>query len=83
MRVLKVKAVKHIPKGYLGMNPLAAKELGIPCPKDTILIKKSLSPKQKKLTVAHEKIEFVQMQRGSNYRKAHKVASSLEKNVKL
>jgi len=80
---MKVKEVKRIGKGYLGMNPLAAKELGIKSPPNTILIKKGLTRHKKNLTIIHEKIEYAQMKRGLKYKPAHRIASALEKKVKL
>jgi len=79
---MKVKEVKNIGKGYEGMNPLAAKELGVKCPRNTILVKKSLSPKSKKKTITHEKIEYKQMKRGLKYRPAHRIATGLTRRKK-
>lgn len=76
---MKVKEVKSIEKGYIGMNPAAGKELGVKCPPRTILVKKSLSPKQKQSVVAHERIEYSQMRRGLKYKSAHKIANALTK----
>jgi len=81
---MRIKLVKKISKGYLGMNRRAAKELGIDYPysEETILINKSLSKKEQKKTIAHEKIELFHMKRGLKYREAHKIANALEANIK-
>lgn len=81
---LKIKRVKSKSiKGYYGMNPEAAKELGIKCPKNTILIEDKLKGRMKKRTIAHEKIEnYMMKKKGLKYKEAHKIAEKFEKRIK-
>lgn len=81
---MKIKYVKPKKiKGYFGMNPEASKELGLKCPKNTILIANNLKGRMKKRTIVHEKIEsYLMKNKGLRYAKAHMIASKLEKKVK-
>jgi UDP-N-acetylglucosamine:LPS N-acetylglucosamine transferase len=82
---VKVKLVKKLPRGYLGLNKYAARELGLrfPYPANVVLVKKTLSPLKRIKTAIHERIEAYHMRRGLSYRKAHRIASALEKKVKV
>lgn len=78
---MKVRVVKKLPRGYIGLNKPAAKErkLPFPYPADTVVVLRSLSPANKKKVAAHEKIEAFHMNRGLKYRVAHKIAEALTK----
>lgn len=83
-RGFKVKLVKHIPRGYVGMNYYAARSLRIPFPhsKKTILVRRDLGKGARKRTIFHEKIEYELMKRGLSYREAHKIALKAEKKIR-
>jgi hypothetical protein len=74
---MKVKYTSNLPFGYLGMNPRAAKELGLSCPRDTYLILDSLSAFQKKQILKHERTEYALMGKGLDYDEAHERASRI------
>lgn len=78
---MKIKFVTgRILKDFAGMNHLAAKELHFKgCPKDTILIDKNMSRKDKIETVKHEMHELKLMKKGMHYFPAHKRALKAEK----
>lgn len=82
---LKIKYVKPKEiKGFYGMNYEASKELGVKCPKNTILIDSSLKGRMKARTIQHEKIEsYLMKKKHLNYKKAHNVAMSFEKKHKV
>lgn len=72
---------EKIGNGFIGMNSIAAKELGIPFnyPRNTILIYKPMPKNKKKRTIRHEKIEFSLMRKGMKYVEAHSISNRLEK----
>lgn len=79
--------VKYVPsdriKGYYGMNHEAGKELGVYCPKNTILVDSELKGRMLKRTIAHEKLEsYLMKEKGMSYKDADRVAMSFEKRVK-
>lgn len=79
----RVRLVKRIPKGYVGMNYYAARSLRIPFPypKKTILVRRDLGKRARERTILHEKVEYELMKRGLSYRKAHKIALKAEKKI--
>lgn len=78
------KVTPNIIKGYYGMNPEASKELGVRCPKNTILIDKNLKGRMLTRTIQHEKVEsYLMREKGMNYNKAHKIAMSFENQHKM
>lgn len=82
MKVLKVNP-KRI-KGYYGMNPEAGKELGVSCPKNTILVRNDLKGRMLTRTIQHEKVEEYNMRvKGMSYKKADKIAKSFELQHKV
>jgi hypothetical protein len=79
----RVLLVKDIPKGYIGMNYYAAKELGIPYPYDkhTVIVKRSVLEEdvaKYRRTAKHEKVEAERMRKGEKYEMAHKQALRAE-----
>lgn len=67
-------------KDYVGMNDLAAKDLGYPkMPKKTIYVDNWIDSKAKYHTLKHEMIERGLMAKGKSYWAAHKVALRREK----
>lgn len=66
-------------KDYAGMNPYAAKSIGFPLNKNTILIDKNLSIIEKHRTLKHEIQEMKHMRNGDTYWTAHKKALKEEK----
>lgn len=72
-------------RGYYGMNHEAALQIGLknpPKPGD-IYVDKSLKGRMLKRTIAHEKIEsYLIRAKGLDYRHAHRIAQSFEKNVR-
>lgn len=69
-------------RDYDGMNYMAAKALkfrGYPMKKNVILIDESMTPMEKRRTIAHEIAEYGQMARGKGYWDAHRFALKHER----
>lgn len=64
---------------FIGMNPLAAKELGFRMPANKIWILKTLSAETQLHTLRHELIEYHHMMKGDKYFQAHVFALEHEK----
>lgn len=73
---IKVKRVKKIKFGYIGMNAPAAHAHHIPYHngRRTIEVLKSLHGGRLKRTIKHERVELELMNKGMSYHKAHKIA---------
>jgi hypothetical protein len=84
--LLKVKVVnpKLLGSKYQGMNYYAAKELKQKHkpPKNVVWVGSDLTPRERRLTAAHEKIEHYHMRRGLKYKKADKIALRLEARLR-
>jgi hypothetical protein len=83
-RGLKVRKSKTLEKTpYRAMNPPAAKELGIKCPKNVILYdsRSSKTQRRKVMDLRHELIEHDEMKKGKTYRNAHKVANRKQRTI--
>lgn len=76
LKVRKSTALEKTP--YRAMNPLAAKELGVKCPKDKILYTKQ---SKKVLDIRHELVEYDEMAKGKTYKTAHKVANRKQRTI--
>lgn len=80
MTHFKIETKNNIPKGYIGMNKLAAKAHKIPFNhnENVIEIKKGLPKKVRKHTIAHEEAEVYKMKqlikKGYSAKKAYKEA---------
>ena len=77
---LKVEIVPDkVTYDFVGMNPLAARQLGFECPPRVIQIDDHLNWKEKYHTLKHELIELGLMSEGMSYGSAHKIALRYEK----
>jgi hypothetical protein len=74
----KVKFVK-LKGDVIGAHPLGSKIVGFKVPRNTFLIEKSLSSRERKRVLVHEKIEYKLMKKGMPYEKAHPITKNLEK----
>jgi len=81
---LSVRAVNtKVTRDFVGMNPYAAKELGIKkFPANMIWIDNDLNYRDKCITLNHEIIEYMLMKRGWRYWTAHKRALKLERRLR-
>ncbi len=77
----KVREVRSIKGGFIGMNPHAARQLGMPYKNGkTVEVVSSLPKKEKKLTIQHEIDEDRLIKRHKlHYKTAHKKATRLER----
>ena len=78
----KIKTVKNIPQGFIGLNYKAARSHNIKYkyPKSTILLKRGLSHRIREHTLRHEKIELELMKMGIPYHTAHGYALKHERD---
>jgi len=83
MRKPKIKVIpKKLPRGYVAMNASSAKKLKIPYPysKNTIVVWKGLSKRERKRDIQHEIDEKKLIdEKGLSYSEAHRRATRLEK----
>ena len=83
-RGLKVRNSKALAKTpYRAMNPLAAKELGMRCPKNAILLgpRACRTKKREVMDLRHELVEVDEMRKGKPYKTAHLIANRKQRTV--
>jgi hypothetical protein len=72
---LKVKLVNPKNSEYKGMNPRAARELGIKHPKKCLTVDRGLSSRETGITIGHERYENYIMENGVRYHRGHNLAT--------
>ena len=80
--ITQIQYRKSLPRGYMGMNSEASKELGIPFKHNSnvIEVKKSLPKHVRVNTIRHEEIErYLMKNKNMRYKHAHKLSLKFEK----